>query len=95
MLHRFGVPPFRLKDLANLGTAASKDAGSAAGNVLQISGTTTLPITSVVDAQTFTSSNTWTKPSVGTVAFVQVWGPGGSGGSKTTGAGGGGGEGGG
>lgn len=41
--------------------------------------------------QTFTSSGTWTKPSTGTYARVQVWGAGGGGGSSNTFSGGGGG----
>lgn len=45
----------------------------------------------VPDQQTFTSSGTWTKPSTGTYARVQVWGGGGGGGSSNTNAGGGGG----
>lgn len=50
-----------------------------------------------VDVQTFTStgSNTWNKPSVGRIAFVQLWGGGGSGGRGGEGNGGGGGGGGG
>ena len=46
-----------------------------------------------VNTQTFTSSGTWTKPSSGTIAIIQLWGGGGSGGTGTTtgGCGGGGG----
>jgi len=46
-------------------------------------------------SQTFTASGTWTKPSSGTYAFVEVWGGGGGGGSDLTGDGGSGGGGGG
>lgn len=37
--------------------------------------------TSVVDTQEFTETGTWTKPSYGNFAFVQVWGAGGGGGA--------------
>jgi len=41
------------------------------------------PLSTVLalDRQVFAASGTWTKPSYGTVALVQVWGPGGPGGS--------------
>jgi hypothetical protein len=48
----------------------------------------------LTDRQQFDSSSTWTKPSTGTVALVQVWGAGGSGGRAGAGDGGGGGGGG-
>lgn len=43
------------------------------------------------NVQIFSSSGTWTKPSSGTVALIQVWGAGGSGGANGGGGGGGGG----
>lgn len=46
------------------------------------------------DVQTFTNSGTWTKPTFGTNAVIQLWGAGGSGGKGTSGLGGGGGGGG-
>lgn len=47
--------------------------------------------TGVVDTQTFNSSGTWTKPSVGTLAIIRCWGGGGSGGKGVASAPGGGG----
>lgn len=56
------------------------------GTGLSMSGTTlnNTATGGACDTQTFTSTgaNTWTKPSCGTMAFVQVWGAGGSGGSS-------------
>jgi len=37
-----------------------------------------------IDVQTFNASSTWTKPGSGTMAFIQVWGAGGSGGVGTS-----------
>ncbi len=47
--------------------------------------------TSNVNTQTFTGNGTWTKPSSGTLARIQVWGPGGGGGGGGNAGGGGGG----
>lgn len=58
-----------------------------------VSGNPTISSTTAVDRQQFDSSDTWTKPSSGTVAFIEGWGGGGSGASSNShgGSGGGGG----
>jgi hypothetical protein len=66
------------------------------GNVLTSNGTTwtsATPATSVINVQTFTSSGTWTKPSLSASSrvLIQAWGGGGSGGRETGMGGGGGG----
>lgn len=38
----------------------------------------------VTDVQTFNANGTWTKPTYGTLAFIEAWGGGGSGGSRAT-----------
>lgn len=49
-------------------------------------------VSGLVDYQTFTSNATWTKPVIGNMVFIQVWGAGGSGGkTQNNRAGGGGG----
>lgn len=56
------------------------------GNVLSTDGSGNLSwvsaggIGTVLDTQTFNASGTWTKPSQGSIAVIQVWGGGGSGG---------------
>jgi len=79
---------------ANYGTSGqvltSNGSGSAPSWVTASSGGA-----APVDTQTFTSSGTWTKPSSGSFAIIEVWGGGGSGGLyNSSGAGGGGGGGG-
>lgn len=57
-------------------------AQGASESVLQNNGSGVLSWvvpTEPIDAQTFNSSGTWTKPSKGAVAFIEVWGAGGSG----------------
>lgn len=49
---------------------------------------------SIINIQTFNANATWTKPTVGTYAYVRAWGAGGGGGATATGEGGGGGGGG-
>lgn len=74
-------------------------APSTSGNVLTSNGTAWVSSTptsgGAINVQTFTTSGTWTKPSLaaGSRVFIQAWGGGGSGGkqSGTAGAGGGGG----
>lgn len=78
----------------------SSTAPSTSGNVLTSNGSAWVSsapaAVSSGNTQTFTSSGTWTKPSVGTVTHIRCWGGGGGGGgSATNGAGGGGGGGGG
>lgn len=43
-------------------------------------------LSAAIDIQTFTASGTWNKPASGTMAFIQLWGAGGSGGKNTTAA---------
>lgn len=72
-------------------TADDVSDAAVTGKIVRATGTA-LPalsganLTSIREVQTFTSSGTWTKPSFGTRAFVQVWGAGGAGGGKTTAA---------
>ena len=67
------------------------------GQVLQTNGagapSWVTPTSATINVQTFTSSGTWTKPSLaaGSRVQIQVWGAGGSGGKSSVGAGGGGG----
>jgi len=66
------------------------------GNVLTSNGTTwqsSAPTSTGVNVQTFTSSGTWTKPSLaaGSRVLIQAWGGGGSGGRANANMGGGGG----
>ena len=53
--------------------------GNASGNKLTWDGTTLVVAGTTTDIQSFTSSGTWTKPSFGSIAIIQVWGGGGSG----------------
>jgi hypothetical protein len=78
---------------ANGGTGLSSPGSN--GNVLTSNGTawvSSAPASTGIDVQTFTSSGTWTKPSLaaGSRVFIQTWGGGGSGG-RSGGYGGGGG----
>ena len=75
----------------DLGTAATKDVGTSANNVVQLNASAQLPavdgslLTGIVtgkkaDQQVFTSSGTWTKPSgfsSKAYSFIQCWGGGG------------------
>jgi hypothetical protein len=58
------------------------------GQVLTSNGTGSAPSWQAaaggVDVQTFTSSGTWTKPSSGTFAIIEIWGGGGGGGKDAT-----------
>lgn len=53
--------------------------GNPSGNRLTWDGTTLTVVGQVTDVQTFNADGTWTKPGFGSVAFIQVWGAGGSG----------------
>lgn len=70
------------------GTDNVRLAAGTNGHFLRTQGAGANPIWAAaggaIDIQTFNASGTWTKPSSGTWAFVQVWGAGGSGGSSST-----------
>ncbi len=90
---------------ANLNLPGSANITTAAGDMAYVYADTTTQLdvlyfkkdgtatvsASTVDVQTFTSSDTWNKPSSGTLAIVECWGAGGSGGHANSGGGGGGG----
>lgn len=77
------IGTFKLAELDDVGISLSGNAGKG----LRInSGETAFELfdaSSVITRQvdTFDSSGTWTKPSVGTLAIVEVWGAGGGGGA--------------
>lgn len=91
-------------DLAEISTPSTPAANTARLYAVDVAGVTKLQfkdgsgnVTSLpqgADLQTFTGSGTWTKPSYGTIAFIQAWGGGASGGRGGSGDGGGGGGGG-
>lgn len=68
--------------------------GNPAGSFMRWTGTE-LQISGATNTQTFNVGGTWTKPTLGSMALIEVWGGGGSGGGVTgttvTGSGGGGG----
>lgn len=72
----------RARDIANATTSSLADAVVKRDGTGAIVG---LPSTNV---QTFSTagSATWTKPSTGTMALIEVWGAGGGGGATTTGS---------
>jgi len=77
--------------LGNGTSAVQAVAPGTSGNVLTSNGTTwesAAPTggSSSVDVQTFNSSGTWTKPSFGSMARIQVWSAGGGGGRTGTNA---------
>jgi len=78
--------------IGNGTSAVTAVAPSTAGNVLTSTGSawaSTAPTSTGINLQTFTSSGTWTKPSLaaGSRVLIQAWAGGGSG-SKTTAGGG-------
>jgi hypothetical protein len=75
--------------LGNGTSAVQAVAPGTSGNVLTSNGTTwesAAPTggSSSVDVQTFNTSGTWTKPSFGSMARIQVWGGGGGGARQTS-----------
>jgi hypothetical protein len=83
--------------LGNGTSALQAVAPGTSGNVLTSNGTTwtsAAPGGGAANVQTFNSNGTWTKPSTGSMARIQVWGGGGSGGRATSSNSGGGGGGG-
>lgn len=82
------------RDTLNLG---GSNFTGANGNVINLlfNGTSWLLVKTILsNVQTFLSSGTWTKPSFGIMATIQLWGAGGSGGRSSSGNAGGGGGGG-
>lgn len=71
--------------LGNGTSTPSFVAPSTSGNVLTSNGTTWVSA-APVDVQEFLSNGTWTKPSRGTMVFVEMWAGGGSGGNNTASA---------
>lgn len=77
-----------------LGTAATVNTGTSAGNAIILDGSAKLPAvdgsqltnlpSSAVNVQTFNSGGTWNKPGSGTLALVHIWGAGGSGAARST-----------
>lgn len=64
------------------------------GKLVKLNASGMLPnafLNEAVNVQEFSSSGTWTKPSSGKIALIQLWGAGGSGGRRSDGAAGGGG----
>jgi len=92
-----GTERFRIGPSGQLGIGGATYGTS--GQVLTSGGSAAAPTWSTpsgggsINVQTFTSSGTWTKPSLaaGSRVMIQVWGAGGSGAKSTTRAGGGGG----
>jgi len=92
-----GTERFRIASAGQLGIGGANYGTS--GQVLTSGGSAAAPTWSTpsgggsINVQTFTSSGTWTKPSLaaGSRVMIQVWGAGGSGAKSTTRAGGGGG----
>ena len=72
---------------AGNGISVSADAVAVLGNTGLVVNTSGIHVNSDFissNVQTFTTSGTWTKPSKGTVAYIQAWGAGGSGAKGTT-----------
>jgi hypothetical protein len=66
---------------SNIARLYAKDSSGITGLYFKDGSGTELPFQSPVDRQVFTSSATWTKPTLGqTMALVEVWSGGGSGG---------------
>jgi hypothetical protein len=75
------------------GTAASLTAGNATTlatarniNGVSFNGSANIAVPALDSSQvnTYTSSTTWTKPAIGTIAHVEIWSGGASGASRTT-----------
>jgi hypothetical protein len=63
------------------GSAYKFSIGNASGNKMTWDGSSLVVKGTVADVQTFTSDGTWTKPSHGSIAIIEVWGAGGGGAS--------------